>query len=98
MQKALLRRQRCDRAVFRYPVGRRENLSPVFDQDAVVRESERWQLQIRACAGTKCPAGKLAVQLVEDVGNLDCISATVRQENRLRRIAPFLKRIVLSLQ
>ena len=76
----------CDRAVFRYPVGGRENLSPVLDQDTVVRQSERWQLQIRARAGTKRPAGQLAVQLVEDIGNLDCISATVRQENRLRRV------------
>ena len=96
--KALLRRQGCDRAVFGYPVGRRENLSPVFDQDTVVRQSERWQLQIRARAGTKRPAGQLAVQLVEDVGNLDCISATVRQQNRLRRVASLRSRIVLSLQ
>ena len=59
--KALLSRQGCDRAVFGYPVGRRENLSPVFDQDTVIRQSERWQLQIRARAGTKRPAGQLAV-------------------------------------
>ena len=70
----------------------------MFDQDPVIRESKRWQLQIRARAGTKCPAGQLAVQLVEDVGNLDCISATVRQQNRLRRIAPFRSDIALSLQ
>ena len=66
--KTLLSRQRCDRAVFWYPVGRRENFSPMFDQDTVIGQSERWQLQISARAGTKCPAGELAVQLVEDVG------------------------------
>ena len=70
----------------------------MFDQDTVIRQSERWQLQIRARAGTKRPAGQLAVQLVEDVGNLDSISATVRKENRLRRITSFRSGIVLSLQ
>src|SRR5487761_2305267 len=45
--KALLSRQGCDRGVFGYPIGRRENLPSMFDEDTVVCESERWQLQIR---------------------------------------------------
>jgi hypothetical protein len=61
----------------------------MFDQDTIVSESERWQLQIGARAGTKRPASQLAVQLVEDVGDFDCISATVSQQYRFRRITSF---------
>src|SRR5580704_12079712 len=37
--KALLSRQRCDRAAFGYPIGRRENFPSMFYEDTVVCES-----------------------------------------------------------
>src|ERR1700735_2544259 len=84
--EALVCRQRGNGSVLWDPVGRRENLPLVFNQDSVVYQRECRQTETTAGKNAKRPAGKLAVDLIGHVGKPNAVSALVSQKSRFRWI------------